>query len=281
MCTYGSPRAAVLAGPNIHWGQGRSVDAQDLISKWAAGISTARHTEEVAGSVVDTLLQISANPHLRPFIPTGAWSWLNDRPSLPLTCGGLSSGCDRDIVRTVRALDNTEILTSYLVTVWSEWKLLDYGNFVEMQISVREDFKGIGAGCHRAEVGLHRRRIVPAVTEPQRHPRRRVVARKSRTLLTGYGRPIPRVQEGIAGDGAEGERDPRSYASQLYLSQSADPCGLHRIPLDLHVCPASPVSITSHLRRFSLFEINRFVCSRSIPLWFPRTLLLDLEYSNF
>ena len=152
MCTYGSPRAAVLAGPNIHWGRGQSVDAQGLVSKWATGISVASHTEEVAGSVVDTLLQIAANPHLRPFIPAGAWSWLNDRPSLPPSCRGLWSGYDYDILQTIQKLKDARILTSYLITIWSEWKLLDYGEFVKMQISVHEDLKGIGVGCHRAEL---------------------------------------------------------------------------------------------------------------------------------
>ena len=152
MCTYGSPRAVVLAGPNIHWGRDQSVDAQGLVSKWAAAISVAPHTAEVAGSVVDTLLQISANPYLRPFIPAGAWSWLNDRPSLPPSCRGLWSGYDYDILRTIRALKDARILTSYLITILSEWKILDYDDFVEMQTSVRKEFKGIGMGCHRAEL---------------------------------------------------------------------------------------------------------------------------------
>ena len=176
MCTYGSPRAAVLAGPNIHWGRGQSVDAQGLVSKWATGISVASHTEEVAGSVVDTLLQISANPHLRPFIPAGAWSWLNDRPSLPPSCRGLSSGFDRDIVRTIRTLKDARILTSYLITIWSEWELLDFGdfvemeNFVEMEISVCEDFEGIGVGCHRAELIQRLDSIVGELYRRSRNP---------------------------------------------------------------------------------------------------------------
>jgi hypothetical protein len=82
MFAYASPRAIVLAGPYIHWGQGRSVDAEDLISKWVAAVSVAPHTEEVAGSVVDTLLQIAANGDLRPSIPADVWLWLNERPSL-------------------------------------------------------------------------------------------------------------------------------------------------------------------------------------------------------
>jgi len=152
MCTYGSPRAVVLVGPYIHWGREQSADAQGLISKWAAGISVARHTEEVAGSVVDTLLQIAANPHLRPFIPADAWSWLNDLPYQPPTCKGLRYGCDRDIVRTVRALGDIGILTSYLIVIWSGEGRPDNDGFAEMQTSVREDFKGIDMGYHRAKL---------------------------------------------------------------------------------------------------------------------------------
>ena len=219
MCTYGSPRAAVLAGPNTHWGRGQSVDAQGLVSKWAAGISVAPHTEEVSGSVVDTLLQIAANPHLRLFIPADAWSWLNDRPSLPPTCRGLSSGCDRDVVQTVRALDNTEILTSYLITIWSEWKLLDYEDFVEMQISVRDDFKGIGVGCYRVELiqrldsivdELYRRSRNPNVT-PEDELWRKKVGRSSR-VMEGRYREFKRVLQVMERKGNETlDRTPPSF----------------------------------------------------------------------
>ena len=69
MFTHASPRAAVLSGRYLCWRQEQSPDAQDLIFKWVAGISVVPHTEELAESVVDTLLQIAANPHLRPSIP--------------------------------------------------------------------------------------------------------------------------------------------------------------------------------------------------------------------
>jgi hypothetical protein len=56
------------------------------------------------------------------------------------------------IVRTIRALNDIGILTSYLILTWSEWESLDSDRFAEMQMSVREDFNGIGMGCHRAEL---------------------------------------------------------------------------------------------------------------------------------
>jgi len=286
MCTYGSPRAAVLAGPNINWGQEQSVDAQGLIFKWAAGISVTPHTEEVAGSVVDTLLQIAANPHLRPFIPPDAWSWLNNRPSLPSACRGLSSGCDRDIVRTIRVLDDTRILTSYLITIWSEWKLIDYDDFVEIQMSVREDFKGIGVGCHRAELiqrldsilgELYRRsRRLRNVTLEDRLWREKVG--HSSRVMEGQYREFKRVLQEMEQKGNEIlNRTPPDFIFLSLLTLT----DLHRIPLDLHVCPAFPVFMTWRLGRLTLFEINRLICSRYIPLLSPCALLIDLEQSQF
>jgi hypothetical protein len=37
-------------------------DSQDMVSKWVAATSVAPHTEEVARSVVDMLMQIADNP---------------------------------------------------------------------------------------------------------------------------------------------------------------------------------------------------------------------------
>ena len=285
MCTYGSPRAAVLAGPNIHWGRGQPVDAQGLVSKWAAGISVVSHTEEVAGSVVDTLLQIAANPHLRPFIPADAWSWLNERPSLSPTCRGLSSGCSRDIVQMVRALDDTEILTSYLITIWSEWKIFGYDDFVEMQISVREDFKGIGVGCYRAELIQRLDSIVDELYRRSRNPDvtledelwREKVGRSSR-VMEGRYREFKRALQEM--EEKENEILNRAPLCFIFLSLLTL-VDLHRIPLGLHVCPTSPVSITAYSRRLTLFESNRFVCFRSIPLLLPCAFPIGLQQSQF
>ena len=152
MFTRASPRAAVLSGHYLCRRQEQSADAQDLISKWVAGISVVPHTEELAESVVDTLLQIAANPHLRPSIPADIWSWLNERPSLSFTCRGLSSAGDSDIVRTVRGLNNVGVLTSYLILVWLGSGSLNSNNPAEIRASFREDFNGVGMGDHRAEL---------------------------------------------------------------------------------------------------------------------------------
>ena len=151
--TYASPRAIILVTPYLDWGREPLSGSQDLISKWVATISLVPYTEEVAESVVDMLLQISANSHLRPFIPADVWLRLNERRSLPPVCKGRRLGDNRDTVRTIRGLNDIGILTSYLIMIWSEWKPLDGDGFAEMRTSVREDFDGVGSsGHHRAEL---------------------------------------------------------------------------------------------------------------------------------
>jgi len=146
---HASPRAIILTTPHLELECASLSRTQDLIPKWVATISVAPRTEEVARDVVDALLQIAANPRLRPLIPADVWLWLNERPSLPSESKGRFVGGDRDIFRTVRGLNNIEVLTSYLTVVWL-WD--DDGGLAEMEMSVREDFGGIGAGCHRAEL---------------------------------------------------------------------------------------------------------------------------------
>jgi len=306
MCTYGSPRAVAFAGPYIYWSQRQSADAQSLISKWAAGISVAPHTEEVAGIVVDTLLQIVAIPHLRPFIPADTWSWLNDRPPLPPSCKGLESGCNRDIVRTVRALGDIGILTSYLITMWSEWNLLHISEFVEMRVSVREDFKGIGMGYHRAEliqrldsISINQRSRRPSATPsvtsahsfrgttiyggwaaglyPESESQHREPESQHRELESQH-QEFKRILQEMDQEATEILN--RMPSSSIFLSMLTL-MGLHRTPPHLHVCPTSPVSVTSRLRRLTSFEISRLSYSRSIPLLFPCALPVDLEQSQF
>ena len=251
MCTYGSPRAAVLVGPYIHWGQEQSADAQGLISKWAAGISVASHTEEVAGSVVDTLLQIAAIPHLQPFIPAHAWSWLNDRPSLPPTCRGLKSGRDRGVVRTVRALGDIGILTSYLIMTWSEGILLDYDCFAEMRTSVCEDFKGIGMGYHREQL-IQRLTFVLNLRRPGDNL-------KIWFPPGGAGYLYRELREVLREMDWEATEILNRMSSSFIFLSMLTLMGLHRTLFHPHVCPASPVSVTSHSGRLTSFEINRFV----------------------
>jgi hypothetical protein len=96
-----------------------------MVAGWAVAASAVPYTEEAGQSVVDILLHIASVDSLRPHIPTGIWTWLNKRPSLPPKCVGRSRGSSGDVVRQVRALRDTEILKSYLLLVLSEWDCID------------------------------------------------------------------------------------------------------------------------------------------------------------
>ena len=146
---YASPRATVLAAPHIQWEQRTPIDVRTLVSKWVAAVSAVPYTEEIAQNVVDVLLQVAANSSTRSYIPAGIWSWLHKRPSLSL-CRGLSLGDMPGVARMVRTLDDIRILKSYLILVWSHWKVPDFQD--EMHALIREDFNGIGMGYHRREL---------------------------------------------------------------------------------------------------------------------------------
>ena len=282
---HASPRAVILITAHLGWCW-RIIplaEAQDLISKWVSAISAAPHTEEVAQSAVDTLLQIAANPNLRPSIPADAWLCLNRRPSLPPACRGPLWGSGHDIVQAVRGLNDTGIHTSYLILVWSEWNPLDYNSFAEMGISAREDFNGIRMSCHRAELIQRLDHILGELDRRSRHldvnfedgeswcekvgPSLRVVKDRYgqlRRILQEVDEKAPEILNGM----------PHSFKIFLCLLTLMD---LHRIPIYVHVCNASPMPITSHLERSVLRETSRFVHSHFISSLFPCALLVDLE----
>jgi hypothetical protein len=175
-----SPRTLILVLPFLHrdW----LTDGEDLIRQWAVAVHTIPYTEEVAQSVVDTLLQIASKEELLPCIPIGVWSWLTKCPSLPPICSGRYVGTCVNVVKAVQALKDIEILKSYFLLVWSEWNLPScplpddtinrpgliyrlfrrpphtryaFDGFSDMRASIQEDFGGIGMGHHRADLLRH------------------------------------------------------------------------------------------------------------------------------
>jgi hypothetical protein len=235
-----------------------------MISKWLAAISVAPRTKEIAGSVVGALLQIAANRDLRPSIPAEVWLWLNERPPLPSACRGLFPGSYRDVVQTVRGLDDIGILTSYLIITWSEWNPLDHDGLAEMRMSCHEDFKGIEMGYHRVELI---QRLDYILGELEQRPRRphvhhsddwlwhREVGDHSQVMRDEYGQ-LRRILEEVDQEATEiPNRTPHNLISLGPLTLM----NLHRIAPHLHVCIASPVSMTSHLERLALFPANHFV----------------------
>ena len=153
-----SPRAVILTSPHTHWDL--LTYRGDLIQHWAATVSVVPHTEEIAQSVVDTLLQIASQDELLLYIPVDLWSWLTKRPSLPPICEGRYVGTRPHVVEAVRALKDVQVLKSYLLLVWSELVTLPSDGFVRMCTSIREDFGGIGMGHHRADLVQHLDRVL-------------------------------------------------------------------------------------------------------------------------
>ena len=184
-----SPRAIVLASPHI--ARLRFEYSEDLVRWWVAIASTVPYTEEIAQSVVDTLLQIASYDGPSRYITADIWTWLTKRPSLPPVCLGREVGTYAHIINEVRALKDAEVLKSYLLLVWSEWngvlsrdpyytsgEVHDVTfncpfssntssshppnthrvvscSFCLMRISIREDFGSVGMGHHRADL-IHR-----------------------------------------------------------------------------------------------------------------------------
>ena len=141
-----SKRAAILISPHLPWWQFRN--GGRLIQLLTEAASEVPDADDVVDqSIVDTLLQVACwKP---PLIPAGMWSWLNRRPNLPPVCSGRYWGSKQAVVRMVRGLEDTEILTSYLLVVWSEWDFLMPKGFAEMCASIQEDFNGQERSQHR------------------------------------------------------------------------------------------------------------------------------------
>jgi len=142
-------RVSMLASPYIPWGWW---DVRGLVRAWVETASTIPKEKEVAPSIVDALLQIVCFE----LLPTGnhgeIWSWLTLRPSLPPICRGRCVGSHPDVMQQVRGLKNIEIVKSYLLVVWSEWDSLRYSGFLMMCKCIREEFSGVEASSHRAEL---------------------------------------------------------------------------------------------------------------------------------
>ena len=143
-------RAIALVSPYLAW-----IDAshdQSTVNRWAAATLAVPYTEEVGQSIVDVLLQISSNKTLRPHIPDNVWAFLKKRVSIPPTWRRRSLGTGLDVVFHIRGLGDVDILKSYYLLVWSEWDFLSDPVVSGMEISMKEDFGGVGMRGHREDL---------------------------------------------------------------------------------------------------------------------------------
>ena len=147
-------RIITLAAPGAYWRQD-GLNNKNAIDRWAAAASAVPYSEEVGQSVINTLFRILMQYPLRPLIPIKMWAWLKNPPSLPPLYWGISYGFWGYFVGYVRGLGDIEIYKAYLLLFWSEWNFLWPVDFMEMVVSMREDFGGIGMWYHRDDLIKH------------------------------------------------------------------------------------------------------------------------------
>jgi len=146
-----------------------------------------------------------------------------------------------------------------------------------MQVSVREDFKTIEMGCHRAGLIQRLDYILDELDRLSLHSDDRLEdealwkfhwRRLSEGMKDRYGE-LKRILQEV--DQEATEKLNRMPFSFIFLSLLT-PMDLHRIPLDFRVCPVSPVSINSHLEQLARFPATHFVHLQSILSFFSHAL---------
>lgn len=152
----GSPtalkRAAILALPHLELAWLYSDDISTFVKLWISSADSLDDTEDVRQAVVDVLLQMTFFNSVRAYITPKAWSWLNKRPYLPPRCRGrLLCSIGSNVLPAIRAHDDIELLTSYLITMWSEWDCAGEWAFEGMCEALREEF--CARGGDDGEVG--------------------------------------------------------------------------------------------------------------------------------
>jgi len=135
-------RAAILALPHLELAWLGSDEMHDFIQLWISAADTLDDAaEDVCQAVVDVLLQMAFFHSVRPHITPKAWSWLNKRPVLPPRCRGrLLCSTGSNVLPAIRAHNDIELLTSYLVTMWSEWDCAGEWAFEGMCEVLLEEF---------------------------------------------------------------------------------------------------------------------------------------------
>ena len=204
-----SPRTVILASPHIL--RYFLTGGEGSIQRLAAAAARVPHTQEIAQSMVDTLLQIASERDLAPHIPASLWSWVSERPSLPPVCRGREVGTRTCVVRAVRELRNVTISKSYLLVVWSERGALALDSFQEMFALVCEGFGGIEMGRHQRDLIQHLNHVLRQLDQQlERFP--------SYHDLRETRRWYQKLMDLLVGMNAE------AIASTSYSDDSASPC---------------------------------------------------------
>lgn len=233
-------RAIVFVSPYLPWTD--TFYDQNTVDRWAAAASAVQYSEEVGESVVDVLLQIASNSSLRPLIPDDVWGLLKKQVSLPPVCRGRSMGTGLGVFLHVRGRGDIDLLKSYYLLIWSEWDTLSDSVINEVETSIKEDFGGDGMRGHRKDLI---ERLNQVLGQLDRRP--------------GY---FDQKKQGISEDGIEQAKEQYTRLRDALLRiameslASAPPkfnhrfceytdVGGHRTPLDIKLCYAASVYVTS------------------------------------
>ena len=238
-------RAAILASSYIPWLH--LTDDKRLVQRWAAAAWAIPYTDNIGQIVADTLLQVAFRDSLRPHIPSGMWSWLEKRPSLPPDCER-RWGSVQDVVQTVRALGNAETLTSYLVLVWSEWDYILF-SIDEMSASIREDLGGIWMGHHREDLFRRLDHILSQLDLGLAHLQEHKPGLNEddiQRMKAEYGQLMEVLLEV---DKEATDALIREYLRAAIIPGVLTPADRRRISLDVHVRDPSPMSVVVCLPR--------------------------------
>jgi len=141
----------ILLSPHLPWEQ--LANNHDLVQLWTSAISAVPYTDEIAQSVVSTLLQIADHTSLQ--LPVDTWSWLNKCLLVPPVCKYCQWGSSQSALQIILGLGDIETLTSHLSLVWSEWCYLDEEGYNKMVVLIREEFSGIRMEGHRKRLLQH------------------------------------------------------------------------------------------------------------------------------
>ena len=173
-----------------------------------------------------------------------------------------------------------EILTSYFLLLWSEWIFRDDSSTLQTQISIREDFVGIGLERNSKELVERLDRI------PEELNREAERFRKYRPLLIGNPAYFARNEYRLLRDTLlevenETTNDPACASPKSILfTVMLIPVDFYRILLDicLHSAPFPPIILLrsvapSHLHAgFHLANCNRFTLAAQITVTTGRAI---------
>ena len=270
----------MLASPRVPWAIGPHDEI--VVAKWALAVSVTPYTEEVGLRVVEVLLYIAAVDSLRPHIPAGIWAWLRKLPSLPSRRLGWWGATNGAVVRHVRELGDIGVLEGYLLRVWSEWNCVDslerdsvggQSGLAEMQISIREDFNGVGMGHHRENLTVRLDHILAQLGPGHPGGDRQGIGGGFVQMAKKQYEELRRVLLEV---NVEAVNTLARKSHRLILFGLLTPTDTYRVPFDLHVRSAAPVSIISHLKSMTLL----LPTTHPLRYRFPPLLLSITVYSR-